>query len=192
MARPLGKQAADLLLPYVQQRLWSEGGVVLLDGLDEVPAANRRRQTLLQAVAGLLPTLPKATGRIVVTAHPYAYANPQWRLEGFVTLALAPFDEGQRARFIQRWHQAARPAMAGAKTSGPAREGAGPDRGACRAPLSGRSGHPSLAADPDGYRALQPGRPAGAGLTSTNRRSICCWTAGRRNASSGGPTADWW
>ena len=111
MARPLGQQAAAILLPYVQQRLWSEGGVVLLDGLDEVPAVNRRRQTLLQAVASLAATLPDTAGRILVTARPYAYADPQWRLAGFVTLALAPFDEGQQARFVQRWHQAARLAM---------------------------------------------------------------------------------
>ena len=110
LARALGAPAAARLLPDLQQRLCQEGGLILLDGLDEVPEASRRRQTLLEAVASLLALLPPATGRVLVTARPYAYADPQWRLAGFATLALAPFDEAQQARFIQRWQQAVRPA----------------------------------------------------------------------------------
>ncbi|MEI2690756.1 MAG: SUMF1/EgtB/PvdO family nonheme iron enzyme [Anaerolineae bacterium] len=110
LARALGAPAAARLLPDLQQRLCQEGGLILLDGLDEVPEASRRRQTLLEAVAGLVAVLPPDTGRVLVTARPYAYADPEWRLAGFTTLALAPFDEGQQERFIQRWQQAVRPA----------------------------------------------------------------------------------
>lgn len=53
---------------------------MLLDGLDEVPEANRRRRCLLEAVADLAAALPPGRGRLVVTARPYAYADPRWHL----------------------------------------------------------------------------------------------------------------
>ncbi len=109
LARALGAPAAARLLPDLQQRLCRQGGLILLDGLDEAPEAGRRRQTLLEAVAGLVALLPEDSGRVLVTARPYAYADPQWRLAGFATLALAPFNEAQQRRFIQRWQQAVQP-----------------------------------------------------------------------------------
>ena len=111
IATHLGKPAADVLLPYLQRRLLAEGGFILLDGLDEVPEARQRRQVLLDAVAKLAAALPKSKTRVLVTARPYAYADPQWRLPGFATLALAPFSEEQVGRFIERWYQAVRGAM---------------------------------------------------------------------------------
>ncbi len=111
LAAHLGDKAADRLLPYVQDRLLREGGLLLLDGLDEVPEANRRRRCLLEAVADLAAALPPERCRLVVTARPYAYADPRWHLSGFHTLVLAPFDDGQVARFIARWHQAVGPVM---------------------------------------------------------------------------------
>ena len=107
----LGEAAAARLWPHLQQRLLQEGGLILLDGLDEVPEASRRRQCLLEAVADLAAALPAGRSRVVVTARPYAYADPTWRLPGFRTLAIAPFDDGQIARFVARWYQAVRPVM---------------------------------------------------------------------------------
>ena len=109
IARHLGKPAAEKLFPYLQKRLMQEGGLILLDGLDEVPEARQRRRVLLEAVARLAHALDAA--RFVVTARPYAYANPDWRLPDFATLALAPFSEAQVGRFIERWYQAVRPAL---------------------------------------------------------------------------------
>lgn len=111
IAAHLGKQAAEEVLPHLQRRLVAEGGFMLLDGLDEVPEARQRRQVLLDAVAKLTAALPKSKTRVLVTARPYAYADPQWRLPGFATLALAPFSEEQVGRFIERWYQAVRGAM---------------------------------------------------------------------------------
>jgi formylglycine-generating enzyme required for sulfatase activity len=112
IAAQLGKPAADKLFPYLQRRLLSEGGFILLDGLDEVPESGGHRKVLLEAVARLADALPKGKTRILVTARPYAYAGPERRLPGFPPpLALAPFSEGQVERFIERWYQAARPAM---------------------------------------------------------------------------------
>jgi formylglycine-generating enzyme required for sulfatase activity len=104
----LGEAAAQRLLPYLQDRLLNEGGLILLDGLDEVPEAQQRRKTLLEAVRELAGLLPRDRSRILVTARPYAYADRKWHLDDFSILALAPFNEHQVERFITRWYQAVR------------------------------------------------------------------------------------
>ncbi|MBK6434156.1 MAG: SUMF1/EgtB/PvdO family nonheme iron enzyme [Anaerolineae bacterium] len=104
----LGETAGDRAFETWQQRLLKEPAVILLDGLDEVPEAQRRREVLLQAIRDFLAPLPKVT-RVLVTARPYAYADPRWHLPRFSTLALAPFDERQVQRFIARWYQAVAP-----------------------------------------------------------------------------------
>jgi formylglycine-generating enzyme required for sulfatase activity/energy-coupling factor transporter ATP-binding protein EcfA2 len=106
----LGETAGDRAFGAWQQRLLKEPGVILLDGLDEVPEAQRRRQVLLQAIQDFLAPLPKVT-RVLVTARPYAYADPQWHLPRFSTLALAPFNEAQVQGFIDRWYQAVAPSL---------------------------------------------------------------------------------
>jgi formylglycine-generating enzyme required for sulfatase activity len=111
MAGCLGQAGAERLLAHLQARLWQEGGLILLDGLDEVPAAGQRRKVLLEAVRDLAESLPAETTRILVTARPYAYADKAWRLPGFAALALAPFSAAQVQRFVDRWYQAVRPSM---------------------------------------------------------------------------------
>ncbi len=111
LAAGLGQEAAIVFFPYFQRRLLEQGGMVLLDGLDEVPEADRRRECLLEAVAHLADALPSARSRLLVTARPYAYADPRWHLPGFQVLSLAPFDQGQIERFVTHWYQAVRPTM---------------------------------------------------------------------------------
>ena len=110
MAERLGAAAAEKTLPYLQERLYRQGGLVLLDGLDEVPEAGLRRRCLLEAVQAWVAALAQPS-RFVITARPYAYADPQWQLPGFQILALAPFDEDQVNGFIERWYTAVRPSM---------------------------------------------------------------------------------
>ena len=110
MAARLNEAAAERLLPYVQARVWRGGGFFLLDGLDEVPEAGRRRKCLLEALQALVDSLP-GSARVLLTARPYAYADPAWQLVDFPILALAPFDEDQVERFVARWYQAVRPAL---------------------------------------------------------------------------------
>ena len=107
----LGRAAASRLLPTLQDRLLREGGFLLLDGLDEVPEACRRRRTLLEAVQELAGMLSQARSRFLITARPYAYADREWHLSGFPILALAAFNEAQVERFIERWYQAVRSMM---------------------------------------------------------------------------------
>ena len=107
----LGAAAAGKLLPYLQSRLLTEGGFILLDGLDEVPEARRRRVVLLEAIRELTDLLEGTPSRLLVTARPYAYADKKWQLAKFATLALAPFSEAQVRRFVTRWYGAVRPFM---------------------------------------------------------------------------------
>jgi formylglycine-generating enzyme required for sulfatase activity len=106
MSASLGAKAADALFPYYQQRLFEDGCFVILDGLDEVPEADRRRKCLLEAISELETSLPAKTSRIIVTARPYIYADPNWRLYNFQPLVLAPFDNNQVEIFVNRWYQA--------------------------------------------------------------------------------------
>ena len=53
MAARLNEAAAERLLPYVQARVLRGRGFFLLDGLDEVPEAGRRRKCLLEALQAL-------------------------------------------------------------------------------------------------------------------------------------------
>lgn len=111
MASYLGAAGAEHLLQHVQATLLREGGIVLLDGLDEVPEPHRRRKALLEAVTALVQNLPAESSRVLVTARPYAYADKEWRLPGFATLTLARFNTMQVNRFVNRWYQAARKSM---------------------------------------------------------------------------------
>lgn len=98
---------ADAVLAALQDKLQqAPGGLILLDGLDEVPAADQRRLHLLQAIDDLVTDLPEHT-RFIVTARPYAYTDPAWRLKAFAELVLTPFDKEQRAQFIKRWYAVA-------------------------------------------------------------------------------------
>jgi hypothetical protein len=109
ITRRLGELAGTLLVNEIRNRLMEQGGFVFLDGLDEVPAAGERRQTLLAAVQDLAGQLPQA--HILVTARPYAYAEKTWRLDDFPILALAPFHQEQVDGFVQRWYRAVRESM---------------------------------------------------------------------------------
>ncbi len=120
VTRRLDEQAAEKLLPYLRERLLGEGGLFLLDGLDEVPEAGRRRRCLLEAIQGLIEGLPEG-GRVVLTARPYAYADPAWQLPDLPILALAPFDEEQVQHFVDRWYGAVHPVMGWSPQEGAAR-----------------------------------------------------------------------
>ena len=96
---------AARLCDYLQEQARAQGAVFFLDGLDEVPESGGRRAAMLDAVRELAAHYP--TCRFLVTARPYAYTKPALH-EGFVQTELAPLNEDQRKRFIERWYQAVR------------------------------------------------------------------------------------
>ena len=86
----------------MKKHLQKHGGIVLLDGLDEVRDADERRVFVKHAIekfAGANKEL-----QLVVTCRPYAYENPAWQLEDFASHTLAPFDENQIRDFARLWY----------------------------------------------------------------------------------------
>ncbi|MBI1294698.1 SUMF1/EgtB/PvdO family nonheme iron enzyme [bacterium] len=88
--------------PILRTKLRTDGGIILLDGLDEVPAADTRRTQIKQAVEDFAAVFHRC--RILVTSRTYAYQQQDWRLQGFADTYLAPFTPAQIARFIERWY----------------------------------------------------------------------------------------
>lgn len=84
--------------PYLQRELWESGGILLLDGLDEVPDQDDLRLQLRQAIEEFCASFPKC--RVVISSRPYAYQEERWRLPRFAETLLAPFDLWQIERFI--------------------------------------------------------------------------------------------
>jgi formylglycine-generating enzyme required for sulfatase activity len=93
----LGDYVAHLWL-----HLREKGGLLLLDGLDEVPAAEDRRIQLKQVVEDFAAAFPDC--RILVTSRTYAYQQQAWQLSSFEEAFLAPFEEGQIRHFVDRWY----------------------------------------------------------------------------------------
>ncbi|HSF39555.1 MAG TPA: SUMF1/EgtB/PvdO family nonheme iron enzyme [Thermoanaerobaculia bacterium] len=89
--------------PLVKKTLQGKGGLLLLDGLDEVPEAESRRDQIRQVIESFVESLGKDC-RVLLTSRTYAYRNQDWTLRGFEDAELAPFDSAQINRFVSHWY----------------------------------------------------------------------------------------
>jgi hypothetical protein len=85
----------------LEHELTRRGGLLLLDGLDEVPQAHQRREQLRQAVLDFARDFPQV--RVVVTSRPYAY-DVDWQLPNFARTDLLDFSREQIENYIDSWY----------------------------------------------------------------------------------------
>jgi len=88
--------------PHLKAELLERGGLVLLDGLDEVPDAHQRREQVKRAVQDFAACFPRC--RFLITSRTYAYQRQDWKLERFSEVVLSPFTPAQVARFVDGWY----------------------------------------------------------------------------------------
>ena len=90
-------------IPLLEADLREKGGLILFDGLDEVPEANARRRQILDLIEATRAAYPRS--RILVTSRTYAYQDTGWHLpDPFRVALLAPFTAGQIESFIRNWY----------------------------------------------------------------------------------------
>ncbi len=88
--------------PHLKAELLEQGGLVLLDGLDEVPDAHQRREQVKRVVQEFAACFPRC--RFLVTSRTYAYQRQDWKLDGFAEVVLNPFSPAQITRFVDGWY----------------------------------------------------------------------------------------
>ncbi len=87
----------------LQEELRQHGGLILLDGLDEVPDADQQRAQLKAVITAFAGAYRKC--RILITSRSYAYHQEDWALTGFTDTTLASFTDAQIRRFVDRWYE---------------------------------------------------------------------------------------
>lgn len=102
VAAELAKAGLGDYAEPLRRALMATGGLLLLDGLDEVPEAEQRRTQLKAAVEDFAVSFGRC--RFLLTSRTYAYQNQAWRLRDFEATILAPFSDGQIRHFIDRWY----------------------------------------------------------------------------------------
>ncbi|GAB2485418.1 NACHT domain-containing protein [Nocardiopsis aegyptia] len=103
--RHTGRHLAEQAPPGWVARILAEGrGVVLVDGVDELPSNEREKAR--RWLRDLLSDFPDC--RYVVTTRPGAASESWLDADGFVSAELQPLREEDLRAFIHHWHEAVR------------------------------------------------------------------------------------
>ncbi|MGA6164118.1 NACHT domain-containing protein [Amycolatopsis magusensis] len=94
---------SGLMPPGWVHRVLHTGAILLVDGVDEVPAARRRE--VKAWLRQLLDAFPEV--KVVVTARPAAADQGWLSEEDFTAVVLDPMGPTNVRAFLQRWHDAA-------------------------------------------------------------------------------------
>jgi hypothetical protein len=87
--------------PAILQRAWISGRVlVLLDGLDEIPTAQKEREVVIGQIEALIRE--NSRNRFVLTCRTAA-ADYKFPYSHFMHVEIADFDEGQIESFVGKW-----------------------------------------------------------------------------------------
>ncbi|MCE7979948.1 MAG: NACHT domain-containing protein [Caldilinea sp. CFX5] len=105
------EQSVPGFAPLLNRHLMERGGLLILDGLDEVPEGAQQRDGVKTAILAWQRRFPRV--RILLTSRTYAYQRQQWRLPGFSEAVLAPFTQEQIDAFVERWYAHLAQARAG-------------------------------------------------------------------------------
>ena len=94
--------AGEMPAGWVHRVLKAGHGVILVDGVDEVP--KHQRQHIQQWLRGLIASFPDS--KFVVTSRPAAAPTTWLELQGFHTYAIQPMTLPDIRLFIAHWHEA--------------------------------------------------------------------------------------
>ena len=98
----MGEEKSDALWKTLEMPLLKQG-IILLDGMDEVPETGGLRKAMLDAVDNLLTELGKEA-RLLITSRPSAFERHEDWLQGLACVELQPMSNAQVEHFITHWY----------------------------------------------------------------------------------------
>ena len=98
----VGEENGDALWKTLEMPLLKQG-IILLDGMDEVPETAGLRKSMLKAVDHLLGDLGQ-NARLIITSRPSAFERHEDWLRGLACVELQPMSNAQVEHFITHWY----------------------------------------------------------------------------------------
>jgi formylglycine-generating enzyme required for sulfatase activity len=89
--------------PLLRSELLQKGGVLIFDGLDEVPESEAQRERIVRCIEDFSATFSLCP--IVVTSRTYAYNQQGWKLGGFDEISLKDLSLVQIDTFVRLWYR---------------------------------------------------------------------------------------
>ncbi len=112
IAALVGEEQAEAVWQALEQGLFRRG-VILLDGVDEVPEADGLRSDALEAIDLLAGELKGSDTRLIVTSRPYAFERRRAWLDAYACLDILPMGNERIEAFVQHWYRLMRAARPG-------------------------------------------------------------------------------